>query len=896
MKKTSTIVINHTGLIFRNILRDFLIFLIILGVSLFIWLKVGIKADSLVFGKYKVEQLYIKLDKKLTLKAESITIPKSKAKPSFENIDKTFDTIKTLLRFFDYVELNKINFENNHFNIIFANEVLYITSDDYEIAGNIHKVNKKFIAEVSMLYVKKHNITLLGKLTYNSDTEILETQGDFKAYNIEGTFNAKKEEDAIDFKINSSTFTDLRTLINTFKLEENVKAWIVDKITAQSYKLTSLKAKVMIVNDSYEVDYDSLKANLILNNFKIHYQEGLEALLAKNAQLVFKDKTLFFDFEKPTYLGRNLEGSKGSITGLLDKNTSLELDLNITTPIDKEVQKVLKTYALKIPVIHTGKDTKLKIKMHIPLDGTNTKEEVVVHVNVNVGKGLLTYKNIVLPLKTAKVQYDSTKKHGIIFDSQLKKGNIKIGKTKFPIRSGKIDYENKIATLKNIHVKENWYEGKVSGKINTKRQKADLTLNAQKISIGGKNKILLLKNKRLPFSVDYRKKLEVKVPSLALEIKGKKKGLLVKLAKLEKLNPYLRDIPLKIDGGKLNITSYENGTYAFNGEIRRKSCFLYEKNNRCYTKMPVHGKLSKNNLDLYAFSKRVHFNLAKSRIKVNNINIDLEKFLKAKKKHKRGKKGKSKKLVILGKKSNIRYKKHTLVTDSYDIELKTNGHIEAFGSSGGDIVKLSIKGKKFSLKALRVKDKMLHPLINFKGLKNGRYTIKQSGNPDKVMQGQIIVEGGILSGFKAYNNTLAFINAIPAIATFSNPGFSEKGFNIKEGVVDYKKVGDKIIFDSIYIKGSSATIAGKGEIDLLKETIKMDLAIQTAREFGKVVGSLPLLGYILMGKDKSMTIGLKISGSLNKPIVKTSAAEDILTLPLELLKRTLESPGHILNN
>jgi len=75
----------------------------------------------------------------------------------------------------------------------------------------------------------------------------------------------------------------------------------------------------------------------------------------------------------------------------------------------------------------------------------------------------------------------------------------------------------------------------------------------------------------------------------------------------------------------------------------------------------------------------------------------------------------------------------------------------------------------------------------------------------------------------------------------------------------------------------------------------MNIAIQTARELGKVVGSVPILGYILMGDDKSMTVGLKITGPLSKPVVKTSAAKEILKLPLDLIKRTLQSPGHILN-
>ncbi len=164
------------------------------------------------------------------------------------------------------------------------------------------------------------------------------------------------------------------------------------------------------------------------------------------------------------------------------------------------------------------------------------------------------------------------------------------------------------------------------------------------------------------------------------------------------------------------------------------------------------------------------------------------------------------------------------------------------------------------------------------------------------MKGEIIVEGGVMKDFKAYNNTLAFINTLPALVSLHNPGFSQKGFAIKKGVVEYRMIERKnIIFDSVYIEGAAATIVGRGELDLEKKTINMDLAIQVAGQLGKVVGSVPLLGYILTGEDKSITVGLKITGSLDKPIVKTSAAKEILTLPLGILKRTLESPGNIIN-
>lgn len=79
-----------------------------------------------------------------------------------------------------------------------------------------------------------------------------------------------------------------------------------------------------------------------------------------------------------------------------------------------------------------------------------------------------------------------------------------------------------------------------------------------------------------------------------------------------------------------------------------------------------------------------------------------------------------------------------------------------------------------------------------------------------------------------------------------------------------------------------------------EKTIDIELGIQVARELGKVVGSIPLVGYILVGKDKSVTVGLNVTGSLDKPKVSVSAAKDILSYPLELIKRTIEAPVQLL--
>ncbi len=892
MIKTSAMFSAHTIHVLHVVLRDTLIFLLVLFVALFYWLKAGINADTLTFGNYKIDGLYIKLDKKFTLKAKNIIIPKSKAKPSFENVDKTFDNIKYLFTFFDYIELEKIHFENNELKIIFADDILYVNSDDYEVAGNINREKQKLIADVSMLYLKKDNINIVGKLIYDLQYDRLETEGKFNAYNIKGDFNASKEDSKVVFTLKTDVFSDLRTVINKFSLKPSIKSWIVDKVKAKKYQLYSLKGEGEILEDGFKMNFDTLKGEILFEDVEIHYKEELSPVLAQSFILTYKDNGLYFDLKQPTYKKRDLNGSTVAITDLVgEKPTVLVLDLHIRSVIDKTVQDILKAYKLNIPVKQKGEKAKLDIKIDIPLKKDSGK--TIVLVNVDLEKGEVFYKGIKLPVKKGNVKYDSRKKDSIVVDAVLKKGIVSIYKTKLPVISGDIHYAKNLITLKKVHLKESWYEGKVDGKINLKIQKADLKFNAKQISIGNKEKFLVLKNRTFPLSLNYSKNVTVLIPSLKLKIINQPKEMLIQVGKIEKIKPYLKNLGLQIDGGKLDIRTKDFKTYTFKGQLKRKSCFFYDKENVCHTRVSCSGKVTRNGIDFYAFDKRLHFSESKSRIKLKNLNIDLKKFLASRDKIQ--KKSKAKKLVILGQKSKLRYDKYTLVTDSYDIIVKPNGNIKAIGSSAGDIIKFSKRGKQFSMQALRVKDKTLHPFIHFKGLKRGRYTVKMSGNPDKVMKGQIIVEGGTLSDFKAYNNTLAFINTLPALATLSSPGFSEKGFKIQEGVVEYRMIGDRVIFDSVYIKGRSATIVGKGELNIKNKIIKMNLAIQTARELGSFVGSLPLLGYIIMGKDKSMTVGLKISGSLDKPKVQTSAAQDILTLPLQLLKRTLEAPAHIIN-
>lgn len=845
----------------KEILRNAVIIFVLMVITLLVGLKVGFSADKLAFGPYKVSGLYIKLDKKLILKAHDIYIPQSKGDPSFESIDETFDLLKGLLGLFEFVALHNINYKNNRIDFIYADNFLHINTKDYEIAGKIERKEKRFIADVPMLYLKKKKITLAGEFTYSHYVDRLHAWGTFDMYGIKGKFSANKIKDKLQFDLQSGKFSDLKPLMKELPFTKTVKHWSVERINAKTYQLLSLTGAGSIADEIFKPDVGSLKGELALHDVRIDYKDGLDPVIAQSVNMQYRDGGLYFKLNKPTYKNKNLEGSRLSIVDLANKNpTTLKLDLHIDSPFDHEVQNILQAYKIKVPVSQKSGTAKGKVALDVILKEGRTSA---------------------------------------VIDIDIENALVHIYKVELPVKKGNIHYEKGIVTLHDILLKDKVYSGKLDGDIDLDKKQANLAIDVDHIAFDQqKEKVFELKDKKIDLLLDYTEGVKVTVPQLAFQFyETSDDKIEINLDDLSKIKPYINQQGFIQEGGELKITTDDLESFNFSGVMHRNTCFFFDKDNICHVRVPVSGTLTSQGIDFYAFSKRLHYSQKKSLITLKNINIDLEQFiaysesLKRKDNHN---KVLDRSLVILGKNSNLRYKNYTLKTDSYDVEIKPNGNLKAIGSSGGDIVKFTKKGNNISINALRIKDKILHPLINFDGLQSGRYSLKQSGNMEKTMKGRIIVEGGVMRDFKAYNNTVALINTLPSLVVLQDPGFSEKGYKIKKGVAEYRMIRDeRIIFDSIYIKGTSSDIVGIGQIDLLKETIDLKLAIQTAKDFGKIVGNIPLLGHILMGEDKSMTIGLRITGNLNKPKVQTSAAKEILTLPLQLIKRTLESPAEM---
>ena len=534
------------------------------------WLYIGIKIDTLSISHYQVNGLYIKLDKKLTLKADKVIIPKSKASPSAGRIDKTLENVKYVLTFFDHIDLKKIHFNNNILDIYYLDNVLQLSSKDYLVRGNIHREGKMLKGDISALQLKQHDIVIRGEFSYDLNDDILQTEGKFLFKELTGSFLANKVQHKVDFSVKSDTFSDLRSVIDQFDMPEAVRSWVVDKVQAKNYKLLSLSGKGNIENKVFKIDMDALKGEVLFSDVTIDFKENIAPIIAPSFILSYtNDGGLFFDLEKPRYLGKNLDGSSVAIVHLRDDNTTLNLNLKFNTAFDKEVQKLLQAYAINIPVIQKNGTVKASLDIDIGLK----KDHIAVVTDVN-----------------------------------FTKGEVLIQKVPLPVVSGSMYYENGFITLKKLVLKNEYYSGTINGKIDLKKKKLKSVFDVKYLKVGDtKDKFIDLKNQKLPFTLDYKKGIEVQIPKLTMDFIQKEKAYTLNISNLNKVKQYIsKSIPIE-NGGEISVTTKDFEQFHFKGIVKRDSCFLYEKDNTCNTRVPFEGKASAKDVDFYAFDKRPLF-------------------------------------------------------------------------------------------------------------------------------------------------------------------------------------------------------------------------------------------------------------------------------------------------
>ena len=184
----------------------------------------------------------------------------------------------------------------------------------------------------------------------------------------------------------------------------------------------------------------------------------------------------------------------------------------------------------------------------------------------------------------------------------------------------------------------------------------------------------------------------------------------------------------------------------------------------------------------------------------------------------------------------------------------------------------------------------LEAVIHAKGKEKKDLISELTGNMN------ILVEEGIVKKSRPIFQVLDFLS-LQKIFKRKPPDLSKEGFY-------FESIGGHIVIDKGVLKTENLTTkspvfnaVAKGIADLTKKQVDFDLGVQPLGTIDWIVSKIPIAGYILTGKEKSLLIyHFKVKGSWFEPEVQHIPFKNIGGNTIGFFKRLFLTPERLFKN
>lgn len=304
----------------------------------------------------------------------------------------------------------------------------------------------------------------------------------------------------------------------------------------------------------------------------------------------------------------------------------------------------------------------------------------------------------------------------------------------------------------------------------------------------------------------------------------------------------------------------------------------------------INGSIDKKNNIALNVNNAVDVHINKDiRIDAKDVGINLDALLEQIGKNKT--EPDSTRDIYLKSKNSYLYisENRNIISDTMNFQyLKNKLSVQLTHKKG--IAGFAYENKKFNLYGEGFGDEFMDKLFALSKFKGGSLTFSMEGNTSEY-SGTFHVEDTIIVDYKVLNNILAFVNTVPSLVTFSLPGYSTNGLAAKSAYMNFHSKNDVFYISDIFLDSKEIDIFGKGTVSTKKDEIDLELNLKT--DLGSSASKIPLVGYILFDGE-SLSTTLSITGTLNNPEVNSLIAKDIIVAPLNIIKRTLLLPYHLI--
>lgn len=365
--------------------------------------------------------MYIKLDKKLIVEIENITLnTKSKVKTTKQDIKSIIKKVPTVLKYFEKIDIEFLTIKDNKFKILFDNDFIYLDNKYINIASEYKVAGSTIELDLYSIYIKEQEAMFRGKLKLDYYKDILNFFGTYHYKEAQGELNLQATKDFIDFHVSSEKLKNLKFLKSLFRLPEVGEQWMYDNVVGEM-KLNYLFGKLK--TDTLEPILDEIKGDAIITNAEITFNKKVAPVKTKKLHIVFEKGILNFHMLKPKYKNIDIDGSFVKIPNLVNRKGRVQIDIKAKHILDEDVLEILRAYKINLPIKQLDGQTDAVLFLDVPYNG-----DLKVKGTFNIKDANLLLNKFSLYTKEAKVllnNYDvlitsPSVKHKDMIDTKLK--------------------------------------------------------------------------------------------------------------------------------------------------------------------------------------------------------------------------------------------------------------------------------------------------------------------------------------------------------------------------------------------------------------------------------------------------------------------------------------------
>jgi len=176
--------------------------------------------------------------------------------------------------------------------------------------------------------------------------------------------------------------------------------------------------------------------------------------------------------------------------------------------------------------------------------------------------------------------------------------------------------------------------------------------------------------------------------------------------------------------------------------------------------------------------------------------------------------------------------------------------------------------------------------------------VSAEGSPDELvgkLQGPLSMtfSKGVIKQNKTLSRVLEVLN-ITEIVKGQLPDLSANGFAYTTLTLQGEFRDGKLVIDKLFIDGETLNILGRGEIDIAKKTVNLELLAAPFKTVDTVIRNIPGVNYLLAGTLVNIPVSIK--GDLADPKVNVMSIKSVGSSLLNLGERTIKAPIRLIES